>query len=257
MMMTVPEATSVKAKDVNWAGVESVLDPVIDYDPAKPQALRRTVQLLTKQKEHIKFEEPVWPIWVPTPDSETTVADFEKQWADASAQARSTAKWLATVLGAALAALIGSAPLANLRDLYVPWLAYLYGGAGLVLLALTLFLVLRVLVPRVTGFNDLTSGGRSFRKLKTRLEGHGGVLLPTGITSMDELACRAQLEARTLNQLAILLTEVKQPDSAISKEGGAAQCHLEERDHRAEICLRAVSRPVCPVTVCDREAVVA
>lgn len=223
--MTAPEATSVKAEGVNWAGVESVLNPVIDYDPAKPQALRRTVLLLTKQKEHLKFEEPVWPIWVPTPDSETTVADFEKQWADASAQARSTAKWLATVLGAALGALIGSAPLANLRDLYVPWLAYLYGGAGLVLLALTLFLVLRVLVPRVTGFNDLTSGGRSFRKLKTRLEGHGGVLLPTGITSMDELACRAQLEARTLNQLAILLTEVK-PDSAISKEGGAASSLL-------------------------------
>jgi hypothetical protein len=65
--MTAPEATSVKAEGVNWAGVESVLDPVIDYDPAKPQALRRTVLLLTKQKEYLKFEEPVWPIWVPPP----------------------------------------------------------------------------------------------------------------------------------------------------------------------------------------------
>jgi hypothetical protein len=241
-MMTAPKATRVKAEEVNWAGVGSVLDPVIAYDPAEPQALRRTVLLLTKQDEHIEFEEPVWPIWVPTPDSETTVADFEKQWADASAQARSTAKWIATVLGAALAALIGSAPLANLRDLYVPRLAYLYGGVGLVLVALTLFLVLRVLVPRVTGFDDLTSGGRSFRtlggrwfrklrgrsfrELKARLEGHGGVLLPTGISSFDELACRAQLEERTLNQLAILLTQVKHPDSAISKERGAASSLL-------------------------------
>lgn len=228
--MTAPEAMSVKAEDVNWARVRSVLAPVIDYDSAKPQALRRTVLLVTKQNERINFEEPLWPIWVPTPDSETTVADFEKQWADASAQARSTAKWLATVLGAALAALIGSAPLANLRGLYVPWLAYLYGGVGLVLVALTLFLVLRVLVPRVTGFDDLTSGGRSFSKLKNRLEGHGGVLLPTGIRSMDELACRAQLEALTLNQLAILLTEVKQPDSVISKEGGAASSLLDRSE---------------------------
>jgi hypothetical protein len=221
--MTTPEAKPVKPECVCWAAVERPLDPVILYDPAKPQVLRRTVVLLKTSEERIKFEEPFWPVWVPTPDSETTVADFEKQWADASAQARSTSKWLATVLGAALAALIGSAPLANLRNQYVPWSAYLCGGVGLVLVALTLFLILRVLVPRVTGFEDLTSGKRSFRKLKARLEGHGGVLLPTGITSMDELACRAQLEALTLNQLAIQLAEVNQPDPAISEQGGAAR----------------------------------
>jgi hypothetical protein len=79
MTMTAPEATSVKAEDVNWADVTSVLNPVLDYDPANPQALRRTVKLTTRETGCIKFVEPVWPIWVPTPDGETTVADFEKQ----------------------------------------------------------------------------------------------------------------------------------------------------------------------------------
>jgi hypothetical protein len=216
MTMTAREATSVKAEDVNWSGVISVLNPVIDYDPASPQALRRTVFLTTRNGDIIKFKEPLWPVWVPSPDSETSMADFEKQWADASAQARSTSKWLATVLGVALAALIGSAPLTNLRDLHVPWYAYVYGGVGLALVVLVLFLVLRVLVPQVTGFDDLTSGKRPFKELKAKAEKHCGVLLPTGITSLDELAGRAQLEARTLNQLAVLLAKVKEPDAVVS-----------------------------------------
>ena len=73
----------------------------------------------------------------------------------------------------------------------------------------------------MTVFNDLTSGNRPFRELETKVEKDCGVLLPTGITSLKELADRAQLEALTLNQLAILLAEVNKPDASIKKKRGA------------------------------------
>jgi hypothetical protein len=75
------------------------------------------------------FKELIWPVYVPRPASESAgdqggkkqddkasdgspaVSAADKYWAEAAGQARSTAKWIATSLGAALAAIIGTAPL--------------------------------------------------------------------------------------------------------------------------------------------------
>ena len=45
-----------------------------------------------------------------TSDNGTAMAEFKKHWDDRETQARTTAKWIATALGAALAALVGTAP---------------------------------------------------------------------------------------------------------------------------------------------------
>lgn len=249
--MTVPEARTGSPESGKWVGAR-LFDTCILYDPENPRALRRTVELRRekekkwrrrgKEEECINFEEPVWPVWVPALDCETTIADFEKECADDSALARSTSKWLVTILGAALALLIGSAPLANLHDVNIPWYAYLYGGIGLAFVVLTLFLVIRVLIPRVPGFDDLTGKEPRFKELKKRLEGHSGVLLPIGITSLDELACRAQLESRTLSQLAGLLAEGKKPVASINKQECAAESLINKGKKHATLAAAQAGR---------------
>lgn len=173
-------------------------------------AIGRTVKLLDKgSNERLSWEELVYPVWVPKSGSDPTLADFEKTWANASNQARATAKWLATILGVALAALIGSAPLSGLRGEYIPWRAYVVGAAGLACIALTLFLVVSVLVPQVTDFEDLIGGKRPFKSLKKRFERNTGTLLPLRVHTFAELAGRMRLEALTLNKLEEKINEFR------------------------------------------------
>jgi hypothetical protein len=155
------------------------------------------------------FTETLWPIWVPEADTDATVSGFQSHWEDMSNQARSTAKWIATVLGAALAALIGSAPLSGIRGDHVPTRAYVLGGIGLLLVVATLFLVIRVLIPQVTVFSDLLTGTRyrwaqndPFRRLRDNVNRHAGMMLPVGISSLAELGGRVRLEEETLSAIA-------------------------------------------------------
>jgi len=229
--------------DVDWTNIDwdhMKGNPVtLIWDDENPGALCRKATLPLKNnknsknsKNSIEFREPIWPIWVPQPDSDTTIADFETHWNDASTQARSTAKWIATVLGAALAALIGTAPLAGFRDQDIPWYAYLSGGVGLVLIIVTLALIINVLVPQVTGFGDLTSssGSGAFAELKGKAKESTGALLPIGITTLDELAGRNRLEDYTLNKLANEIaddnqdhTEKARHETLIAAQKGRAQ----------------------------------
>jgi hypothetical protein len=189
-------------------------------------AISRTVKLLDNgSNELMSWEELVYPVWVPKSGSDPTLADFEKNWANASNQARATAKWLATILGVALAALIGSAPLSGLRGEYIPWRAYVVGAAGLACIALTLFLVVSVLVPQVTDFEDLISGKRPFKSLKKRFERNTGTLLPLRVHTFAELAGRMRLEALTLNKLEEKINEFRgntNPDGNTDPDGKKA-----------------------------------
>ena len=88
----------------------------------------------------MSYEEPVYPVWVPKSRILTQpLLTSRKTWANASNQARATANGLPTILGVALAALIGSAPLSGFRGEYIPWRANVVGAAGLAGIALTLF----------------------------------------------------------------------------------------------------------------------
>jgi hypothetical protein len=196
-------------KDVCKGGaVEATLE---DPDPRGTGiAIGRTIKLLDeKSNQCLSWKEPVWPVWVPKSGSDPTLADFEKTWANASNQARATAKWLATILGVALAALIGSAPLSGFRGEYIPWRAYVVGAAGLACIACTLFLVVSVLVPQVTDFEDLISGKRPFKNLKKRFENNTGILLPLRVHTFAELAGRMRVEALTLNMLEERINELR------------------------------------------------
>ena len=199
------------------------------------------------------FKELIWPIYVPTPASESAgeqrgnekddkasgvspaVSAADKYWAEAARQARSTAKWIATSLGAALAAIIGTAPLTPLGGKGVHWLSVpgLVIAVGLVLLGLTFFLVTSVLVPGMTFFTNLkTSKDAKFnsdRWLPDRLSvcsaqhalGRRAAcereLLPIGITSLDELGHRIRLDELTLDAIAKELETIPKPDGDAAK----------------------------------------
>jgi hypothetical protein len=166
------------------------------------------------------FVESVTPVYVPeeasgtSTDSGAAMSNFQRHWDDASIQARATAKWIATALGVALAALVGTAPLTNLSQRYIPGDSYLLAGSALFLIGLTLFLVLRVLVPNITGFDELLTKSK-FEHLRDRAQARNGVMLPTGICTLEELAGRCDLEAQTLNALADKIRAIcaREPDS--------------------------------------------
>jgi hypothetical protein len=196
------------------------------------------------------FTEPIWPVYVPTPASESAggqggtqdddqasggspaVADAQKYWADAATQARTTAKWIATSLGAALAAIIGTAPLTPLGGKDVDWLS----GPGwaivaaIALLGVTFFMVTAVLVPGMTFFTDLKATkslcdrryqwwidhllvSAAQRALGRKAGSDHGVLLPIGIKSLDELGLRIRLEEMTLDNVAEKLAVIPEDDT--------------------------------------------
>jgi hypothetical protein len=68
----------------------------------------------------MECEEVIWPAWPATTAEEASVAaiplaDLQKYWSKAGNRLRDSAKWMATVLGAAIATVIGTRPLASLR----------------------------------------------------------------------------------------------------------------------------------------------
>jgi hypothetical protein len=201
----------------------------IDNAPESSLVVSRTV---TWDKNDPDFrnvpdlKENIWPIWVSPKESDTTISDFQKHWDDASTQARTTAKWIATILGAALAALIGTAPLSGIRNQHIPVIAYVLASIGLVLVGVTLFLVIRVLVPRVTAFTDVLPdspkstgnvfsriwkkirGKDPFSELSDEIEKDSGLLLPSGIDTLAQLGGRARIEELTLCELAKKIGEL-------------------------------------------------
>jgi hypothetical protein len=195
----------------DWAETE-IKDVVIESPPPKSMVVKRKVAY---DEGSISgwFRETVSPIYVPDrsddkhTDSSAAMAEFQKHWDESATQARTTARWIATALGAALAALVGTAPLTGLSDDYIAWWAYGSAALGLVLVGVTLFLVLQVLVPGVTGFGDMMYD-KDFAELRGKADRAKGVMLPTGIQSLAELGVRADLEARTLNALAMRIREL-------------------------------------------------
>jgi hypothetical protein len=117
-------------------------------------------------------EEVIWPTWPATTADEAAVhgallADLQQYWSTAGDRLRESAKWMATVLVAALAAIIGTSPLAKPRDhLQVP--AAAIGGAGLIFLGVTMFLVLRVMRPQAVTYAEVQDA-RPLRSLARML----------------------------------------------------------------------------------------
>lgn len=109
-----------------------------------------------------KPERTIWPAWGPSAAPDTSVPTgldrVENYWGAAADRLRSSAKWMATVIGLAVAALIGTSPLAEFAQEPVAVPRLLIGLGGLLLLFITLALVTNVLRPQAT---DLLTVQRS------------------------------------------------------------------------------------------------
>lgn len=182
-------------------------------------------------------EEVIWPTWPATPAEEAAVAAMplaalQKYWSKAGNRLRDSAKWMATVLGAAIAAVIGTTPLASLNGHHLQVAAALVGLAGLILLGVTLLLVLQVMRPEAVSYEDVQNAlplpeaaralprqlrrfwaghcglENSLYRWKKTVESHEDLYLPCGVTSLADLRHFMAIEEVTLTRLAQLTESV-------------------------------------------------
>jgi hypothetical protein len=105
-------------------------------------------------------DEVIWPTWPATVEDEITTSasplkDLQQRWDATISRLRDSAKWLATVIGAALASTIPTAPLAGLSRRHISAASVVLGIAGLLLVSCTLLLVLQVMRPQSVSYVDI------------------------------------------------------------------------------------------------------
>jgi hypothetical protein len=174
--------------------------------------------------------EVIWPAWPATLQEETDasaspLADLQAHWDTATGRLRDSAKWMATVLGAALAAVIPTAPLTGLNRHFTIMPAVL-GLVGLVFVGITLVFVLQVMRPQSVSYDDI-QGAKPPAGLRKQLYGrirkpswavdvwesplykwqaniskHPDLYLPCGVESLCELRQLMVVEEVTLSALA-------------------------------------------------------
>jgi hypothetical protein len=112
--------------------------------------------------EERQIDLDIWPSWISTeaaPQSGFTYQSSMDQilgyWRDASTRIRESAKWMAAVIGAALAVLIGTSPLTKVAESIQPG----WATVGALLLTVTLILTLKVLRPQATSYADVQLAG--------------------------------------------------------------------------------------------------
>jgi hypothetical protein len=163
-------------------------------------------------------EEVIWPTWPARLADESALSkataspldDIQKYWTTAGDRLRDSAKWMATVLGAALATLIGTSPLAVVRDHRPQGIAVTLGLIGLLFLGATMFLVLQVMRPRSVSYSDIQNAkGRSFflprdplYKWQRTVEREQDLYLPPGIARLTQMRQSMIIEEITLMALA-------------------------------------------------------
>jgi hypothetical protein len=102
----------------------------------------------------------IWPAWPVRSEDEAALAasplaEVQAHWKTAGDRLRDSAKWMAIVLGGALATIVGTSPLAGAREHHLQGIAITFGLAGLGFLGLTLFLVLQVMRPQSVSYTDV------------------------------------------------------------------------------------------------------
>jgi hypothetical protein len=164
-------------------------------------------------------EKVIWPAWSPDlapggKDHRTPLSVISEHWSGLADRLRESAKWMSTVLGAALGLFLGTSPLGELRYDERHRVAILFGVLGLVCLSVTLFLLLLVIRPSAVSFADVqlskVKGIRALYPLarwKRVVETQQDLYLPIGIDSLDSLRQAAIVEEGTLTALAFGLQE--------------------------------------------------
>ena len=147
--------------------------------------------------------EVIWPTWPGRSQDEAAaspspLADAQEYWRTVGNRLRDSAKWTAAALGAALATVIGTSPLAGMREHRPQPIAILLGAVGLVFLGVTMLLVLQVMRPQAVSFADVQKAneeeGRKWwlpqaalYKWQTIVEKQQDLYLPCGVKCLTGL----------------------------------------------------------------------
>ena len=158
-------------------------------------------------------EGTIWPTWPGRPaevalSPESALSGVQDYWAETGNRLRDSAKWMATVLGAALAALVGTSPLALVNGHHFGTIQFILGGIGLLFLGITLFLVMQVMRPKAVSLTDIQSARlRRFPgalgRWQDTVESHQDMYLPCGVRCLTSLRQSMLIEKMTLMALAL------------------------------------------------------
>jgi len=161
-------------------------------------------------KERWQPESGIWPTRPARPadempSHECALSSVQEYWAEAGNRLRDSAKWMATVIGAALAALVGTSLLALIKGDHFGAASFLL---GLLALGITLFLVRRVMRPQAVSLTDIQSARLrwfpgALRKWQATVESHQDMYLPSGVRCLTSLRQSMIIEKMTLVALAV------------------------------------------------------
>jgi hypothetical protein len=178
-------------------------------------------------------DEVIFPAWPATLQEEidasaTPLADLQTHWDEATGRLRDSAKWMATVIGAALAALIPTAPLTHLSR-HITAAPASIGSVGLLFMIVTMVLVLRVMQLQSVDYNEIEgakpyrglegalhlprrAAGGALYKWKDDIQKHADLYLPIGVNSLIALRRLMIVEEVTLMAIACAEQGAKDPD---------------------------------------------
>ncbi len=166
------------------------------------------------EREGWEPEGVIWPTWPVRSEEEAALAasplaDVQSYWSGVGDRLRDSAKWMAAVLGAALATVIGASPLAGLNGHHFRGVAIAIGLTGLAFLGLTLFLVLQVMRPQSVSYTDVQSATpahwpwqRPLNTWREIVESQEDLYLPCGVQCLTSLRQSMIIEEVTLQALA-------------------------------------------------------
>jgi hypothetical protein len=195
-------------------------------------------------KEGWQPEGVIWPTWPARPADESQLAGsplagVHECWSKAGDRLRDSAKWMAAVLGAALATVVGSSPLAAMKQGHSPAMAALV-LSGLVLLSVTLFLVMQVMRPQAVSYHEIQKAHKGWGpmrsalgKWRTTVESHEDLYLPSGVRCLTSLRQSMIIEEATLAALA--QARAHQQDEEASKRLIEAQTARAARLHHLRV----------------------
>lgn len=157
----------------------------------------------------------IWPTWPARPADEVSSPDsalsgVQEYWTQSGDRLRDSAKWMATVVGAALAILIGTSPLALIKGHHFSTGPVIVGAVGLLSLGVTLFLIVQVMRPQAVSFTDVQSAkirrslfASALGRWRETVESHQDMYLPCGVRCLTSLRQSMIIEKMTLMALAL------------------------------------------------------
>jgi len=193
----------------------------------------------------------IWPTWPVRPadeisSSKSALSGVQRYWNKTGNRLRDSAKWMATVLGAALATLVGTSPLAPIHQHHTVPAVVLF-LAGLLLLGVTLFLIVQVMRPQAISFPDVQRArkhrgpfGSELGRWHEIVESQEDLYLPCGVKCLTSLRQSMIIEKMTL--MALALAKEQPP-------GCQMRHHLEEAQEARAVRLTELRQAAAQIAL--------